>query len=113
MLKGGEVVEQGSHAQLLSQLSYGILHARVGPAGEAVAYFVAEGFVEAAGGRVVVLAERADRLESLDKVRAQASLADAERRLAGLALDTEEHPIQEKRRRRAQARLLAIAVRDA
>lgn len=108
----GEITVLPGHAQLLGTVTYGILRLSKGEREPDETWFLAEGFLEASAERVVVLAERADPLAALDPVRAKASLADAERRLISIELDTPEYHIQEKRRRRAQARLLAIAERD-
>lgn len=107
----GEITVLPGHAHLLGTITYGVLKLSGPEAPEA--WFLAEGFVEASAERVVVLAERADPLAALDAKRAHESLADAERRLSRIAADTAEYAIQEKRRRRAQARLLAISERDA
>lgn len=109
----GEITVLPGHARLLGTISYGILRLAQGGGATDECWFLAEGFVEASAHRVAVLAERADPLAALDGKRAQASLADAELRLARTPVDSAEWAIQEKRRRRAQARLLAIAARDA
>ena len=106
----GEITILPAHAALVATLAYGVLRLR--GEGEPFDYFVAEGFVEVSATQVLVLAERADPLASLSRDRARASLADAEQRLKKIRAESAEYVIQDKRRRRAQARLLAIAGRD-
>lgn len=68
------------HAPLMTTLLPGKLSCRVGP-GE-TEYVVHGGFIEITGDHVVVLADAAEQLETMDIERAQESKRRAEERIA-------------------------------
>lgn len=75
-----------NHADLLSALSTGFLVFE--DEGKTKRYaFVSGGVVEVSGGKVTVLADAAERAESIDVARAEAALKRAEKRLASKSDD--------------------------
>lgn len=68
-------------------------------------YFVGGGFVEVAEGKVIVLAEAAERVTDIDVDRAQLALAQAQERLKTLRQDEEAAAIERARVKRAAARI--------
>lgn len=108
----GEITVLPGHANALATLGMGTVYLRH-EHGAITTVFVAEGFVEASAERVVILAERAEDINALDPKRAEASLRDATAKLALHAQDSAEWQLQDKRRRRAEARLAAIAAQNA
>lgn len=69
------------HTPFLTSLQSGEVSYRVGRAEQYLA--VTGGFAEVRGDRVVVLADRAERPEEIDRERAERARQRAERRLAG------------------------------
>ena len=70
------------HAPLMTELDIGELSYRQG---DRIGYLaVAWGYCEVLSNQVIVLAERADRAEEVDRERAQASMDRANKRLANL-----------------------------
>ncbi len=65
------------HTPLLTELGIGSLSYRKGA--QTVYVAIAGGFAEVLSGRVVVLAEAAQRADEIDVARARAALADAEK----------------------------------
>ena len=70
------------HAPLMTELDIGELSYRQGDRTGYLA--VAWGYCEVLSNQVIVLAERADRAEEVDRERAQASMDRANKRLANL-----------------------------
>jgi F-type H+-transporting ATPase subunit epsilon len=73
------------HTPLLTELGIGALSYRKGA--ETVYIAVAGGFAEALPGRVIVLADTAERADKIDVARARAALEAAEKTLATGAAD--------------------------
>lgn len=69
------------HTPLLTQLGIGALSYRKN--GQTVYVAIAGGFAEVLSGRVLVLADAAQRAEEIDVSRAQSDLAEAQKKLAG------------------------------
>ena len=69
------------HTPLLTQLGIGALSYRKN--GQTLYVAVAGGFAEVLGGRVLVLADAAQRAEEIDVARARADLAEAQKKLSG------------------------------
>lgn len=74
------------HAPMMTELDIGELSYRQGDRTAFLA--VTWGYCEVLADQVIVLAERAERAEEVDRVRAQASMERARRRLSNLQ-DTE------------------------
>ena len=70
------------HAPLMTELDIGELSYRQGDRTGYLA--VTRGYCEVLSNQVIVLAERADRAEEVDRERAQASMDRANKRLANL-----------------------------
>jgi F-type H+-transporting ATPase subunit epsilon len=68
------------HTPLLTELGIGALSYRKGA--QTIYVAIAGGFAEVLGGRVLVLAEAAQRAEEIDTARAQSALAEAEKVLS-------------------------------
>lgn len=68
-------------------------------------YFVGGGFVEVAMGKVIVLAESAEPVTEIDLDRAQAALAQAQKRLETLRQEEEAAAVERARVKRAAARI--------
>jgi len=70
------------HAPMMTELDIGELSYRLG---DRTCYLaVTWGYCEVLADQVIVLAERAERAEEVDRVRAQASMERARRRLSNL-----------------------------
>ena len=69
------------HTPLLTQIGIGALSYRKN--GQTVYVAVAGGFAEVLSGRVLVLADAAQRAEEIDVARAQSDLAEAQKKLVG------------------------------
>ena len=69
------------HAALITTLQPGRLDARV-PGGVTKSFAVSGGFLEVSGNRATVLADSAERIEEIDRSRAETSRKRAEERLA-------------------------------
>jgi F-type H+-transporting ATPase subunit epsilon len=94
------------HAPFLTTLGAGVLYYRQGPGRE---HYVAVsgGFAEVTGERVIVLAERAELPEEIDRARAERARERAETRLAGKSPRPNEDEIDYARALAALARALA------
>ena len=68
------------HAPLITTLQPGRLDVRV-PGGTSRSFAVSGGFLEVSGNRATVLADSAERIEEIDRARAESSLKRAEQRL--------------------------------
>lgn len=69
-------------------------------------YFIGGGFAQVIGDQVIVLAESAEPVESIDVERAERALAEAQARLAKLRAEEEEAAAIERARvQRATARI--------
>ena len=90
LIPGGQGVftVQPNHTNVLSTLLPGVLVA-TDPAGKEIFFAVSGGFVEVNGNRVVVLADTFEPGDQVDKVRAQAALDRAEKRLGGKASEVD------------------------
>ena len=69
-----------NHAALLTTLQPGRLGVRV-PGGAVKSFAVSGGFLEVSGNRATVLADTAERVEEIDRARAEASRQRAEQRI--------------------------------
>lgn len=111
-----EVVAPGSegyfgvlagHAPFLTTLGAGEVTYRRGTAEDHLA--VIGGFADVRGDRIIILAERAERPEDIDRTRAERARARAEQRLAGRSPSGQAEDIDYARAvqalERAQARL--------
>src|SRR5579871_5222636 len=68
------------HTPLLTELGIGVLSYRKN--GQTMYVAVAGGFAEVLSGRVLVLADAAQRAEDIDIARAQSELAEAQKKIA-------------------------------
>lgn len=75
------------HTPLLTELGIGALSYRKGA--QTIFVAIAGGFAEVLGGRVLVLAEAAQRAEEIDVAGAQSALANAEKALSSGASNAE------------------------
>jgi F-type H+-transporting ATPase subunit epsilon len=69
------------HTPLLTELGIGALSYRKG--NQTIYVAIAGGFAEVLAGRVLVLADAAERADEIDVARAQSAVADAEKVLSG------------------------------
>lgn len=102
----GQITVLPQHARYLAALDCGVLTLFGEEAPRR--FFVADGFVEAGAERVVILADRAQRIEDIDLARAEKDLVAAEARLG--QLESPAHPdyaVQRARRARALGRISA------
>ena len=74
------------HAPLITTLQPGRLDVRV-PGGALRSFAVSGGFLEVSANRATVLADTAERVEEIDRARAQASRDRAEQRLSTAGSD--------------------------
>jgi F-type H+-transporting ATPase subunit epsilon len=109
-----EVVAPGSegyfgvlpgHAAFLTTLGDGDVMYRTGREERHVA--VLGGFAEVSNDRVIILAERAERPEEIDRARAERALRRAEQRLVGRAPEGHQEDIDYARALAAFSRALA------
>jgi len=81
----GEFTVLPSHARMISTLASGVL--RFDQGGDSVSLALSGGFLEVSDNRVTVLADAAERDDAIDIERAEAALARAQERLAGITAD--------------------------
>lgn len=74
------------HAPLITMLKPGRLDVKE-PGGQAASYAVSGGFLEVSNNRATVLADAAERMDQIDRGRAEAALKRAEDRLKAAAPD--------------------------
>jgi F-type H+-transporting ATPase subunit epsilon len=68
-------------------------------------YFVAAGFLQVDGDRVIVLVDSAEPREEIDVERAKRALAEATERLRGMPEQDSAYRVESARVRRAAARV--------
>lgn len=95
------------HTPFLSLIEPGPLTLREG--GTAQNYFVAGGFVEVANDKVMVLADQAEQVESIDVAAAQKRLAEAQERLKGMSAEDVRFDIERATVKRETARMGAAS----
>ena len=95
------------HAPLITPLRPGRLDVR-DPAGVESSYAVSGGFLEVSANRATVLADTAERVDEIDRARAEASLKRAEARLGADAPRGTDRARAQRSLERAKNRL-AIA----
>ena len=81
----GEFTVLPSHARMISTLAAGVL--RFDQGGDSVSLAMSGGFLEVSDNRVTVLADAAERDDVIDVERAEAALARAQERMAGITAD--------------------------
>ncbi len=100
----GEMGVLPKHAPVLTTLKYGIIKVRKG--GQEEIFTVAGGVAEVQPDIVTVLADRAENIQEIDVVRAEAAKKRAEEYLAkGTPTDPDRYLIMEAALRRANLRL--------
>jgi F-type H+-transporting ATPase subunit epsilon len=102
----GETGVLPGHALLVSKLGAGVVDA-VDENGDAVRFFCAGGFVEVAGGDIVILAHVAERDSEIDADRADRARMRAQERLASGRADI-DYARANASLRRALDRLAAV-----
>lgn len=75
----GEIGILKNHAPFLASLSTGVLRIKHGEISDRV--FISNGFIEVLENKVIILAEIAERGETIDAARAKEALGRAEKRL--------------------------------
>ena len=101
----GQVGILPGHAPYLTDLAPGVVELRAGA--RADQYFVTGGFVEVERDRVVVLADTAEEVGSINTARAQQDLQAAEAKLKSMDINDPDYPAEQRRAERARQRLLA------
>lgn len=91
------------HTPYLSLVEPGALTVREG--GSAQTYFVAGGFAEVSADKVMVLADHAEPVASIDPAEAEARLAEARQRLTSLSAEDARFDIEMATVRRESVRL--------
>ena len=91
------------HTPYVAALQPGELTLTVG--GREQHYFIGGGFAQVEGDRVLVLAESAETVESMDVERAQLALNEAQARLKQLREEEEMAAVERARVQRATARI--------
>lgn len=91
------------HTPFVTTLEPGALTVTVG--GREQHYFVGGGFAQVERDRVIVLAESAEPVESIDLARAERALAEAQERLKQLQEESEAFRMEAARVKRASARI--------
>ena len=99
----GEVGLLPEHLPILAQLHEGPLGLFIGS--DVHYWTISGGFVEVNRDSVTILAETAERADSIDEKRSQKTLADAEAQVKKLDVNDPEYDDQVARARRAQTRL--------
>ena len=100
----GVVGIQGNHSPLLTVLSFGEVYVRVD--GETEYFAVGGGFAEVQPGKVIVLADSAERADEIDFERAEKARAAAEKAMEeGVSEDPAKYEMIEASLRRAQIRV--------
>ena len=101
---GGEMGVLPKHAPVLTTLKYGVIKVRKG--GQEELFTVAGGVAEVQPDIVTVLADRAENIQEIDVVRAEAARKRAEEYIAkGVPADPDRYLIMEAALRRANLRL--------
>jgi F-type H+-transporting ATPase subunit epsilon len=104
----GELGILPDHRALLADLNPGQVTLSVGSRADRFA--VSGGFIEVDRNQVTILAEAAEASDEIDVSRANASLKDAEAKLAKLDADDEEYGRQQARVERARVRIEVAGV---
>ena len=97
------------HTPFLSLMSPGVLQLKEG--GTVQSWFVAGGFVEVGDDKVLVLADQAEPLASIDVEAARKRLVEAQARLAGLPTADPRYEIETATVTRELARMTAANAR--
>ncbi len=106
----GELGVLPGHQACLAALRPGPLRYRDAAGGGWLA--ISGGVAEISATRVVVLSPSAEPAAQIDAHRAEATLRDAEQRIEGLSLDSEEYAELDRTRQRALTRLTVAASQD-
>ena len=103
----GDVAILARHAPLEAFLRVGETRVRLADADETrIRFATTEGYMSVEGDGVLILVEQGERLEDIDRERAQAALARADERLANLPEDEEAaRAVAEAAKARAENRL--------
>jgi F-type H+-transporting ATPase subunit epsilon len=104
---GGYIGVLPGHTPLLAEMGIGELSYHVG--NRVISCTAIGGFVEVLADRVIVLADSAERADDINVVRAEASLARAQKRLATSNDPSVDWKRAEESLKRAQARLQVAA----
>lgn len=107
----GDVAILARHAPLEAFLRVGETRVRLADADETLIRFATtEGYMSVEGNSVLILVEQGERLEDIDRPRAEAALARAQEKLAALAAEDEaDRAVAEAARARAENRLRVSA----
>lgn len=97
------------HTPFLSLMEPGVLTVVEG--GRRENYFVAGGFAEVSGDKVLVLADAAEPVASIDVEAARRRMQEAQERLKGLSADDQRFDAEQAAVRREAARMNAAALR--
>ena len=101
----GQIGILPNHAPLLAALGPGVVELQAARATDR--FFVAGGFVEVERDRVVILAESAESVESIDREAAQVELTQIEGQLRSMDLNDPSYAMTLFRVERARSRLQA------
>lgn len=97
------------HTPFLSLMEPGVLTVVEG--GRRENYFVAGGFAEVSGDKVLVLADAAEPVSSIDVEAARRRMQEAQERLKGLSADDQRFDAEQAAVRREAARMNAATLR--
>jgi F-type H+-transporting ATPase subunit epsilon len=106
-VKGGYIGVLPGHTPLLAEMGIGELSYRVG--GRTFSCTAMGGFVEVLSGRVIVLADAAERAEEINVARAEAARDRAQKRMANANDPNIDWKRAEESLQRAQVRLQVAA----
>lgn len=106
----GELGILPGHVAVLTTLEPGALSFQPVKGGGARFLAVADGYLQVLSDRLLVITEAAELKEDIDVGRAKKALDDANKQLEASTLGEANFKLQEKRRKRAEARL-AVAAR--
>jgi F-type H+-transporting ATPase subunit epsilon len=95
------------HTDFVSLLKAGELVAVSG--GQKQVFAIGEGFAQVSQNKVLVLTEAAERAEEIDLASAQAAVEAETKRLAGLAVESDQYEIQRAKVEREAARVLVAS----
>jgi F-type H+-transporting ATPase subunit epsilon len=97
------------HTPFLSLMEPGVLTVVEG--GRRESYFVAGGFAEVSSDKVLVLADAAEPVSSIDVEAARRRMQEAQERLKGLSADDQRFSAEQAAVRREAARMTAATLR--
>lgn len=83
----GEMGFLAGHAPLVSVLADGVVRLKTSADDEARRYALQGGYVQVAGGKVIVLADRALAVENINVADVTSQLADVEARIAEVSIE--------------------------